>query len=109
MSQMIYNITTAVSEEIRDSWLQWMREVQIPRVLNTRLFTSARLLRVHAFEKDALTFSVQYLCESREHFEKFKEDYAPEIDAAYHETFGEAATNFATVLEVLSAYERGDA
>lgn len=33
MSQLLYNITVAVFEEIRDEWLDWMQEVQIPKVL----------------------------------------------------------------------------
>ena len=108
MNQIIYNVTVAVSEEIKESWLEWMREVQIPRMLNTGIFTSARLLRVHAFEQDALTFSVQYECANRERFEEYKKEHAGEIDAAYHETFGEAATNFATVLEVLESFGKSN-
>jgi len=106
MSQLVYNITIAVSEEIRDEWLEWMREVQIPKVLETGLFTSARLTRVHAFERDALTYSVQYLAENRENYEEFQKEHAPAIDAKHAKRFGDGATTFATVLEVIENFER---
>lgn len=106
MSQLVYNITIAVSEEVRDEWLDWMKDVQIPKVLETGLFTSARLMRVHAFERDALTYSVQYLAENRSNYEQFQKEYAPEIDANHQKQFGDGATIFATVLEVLENFER---
>ncbi len=106
MSQLVYNITIAVSEDIRDEWLEWMQEVQIPKVLETGLFTSARLMRVHAFERDALTYSVQYLSENRENYEQYQREFAPAIDARHQKRFGEAATTFSTVLEVLENFER---
>ena len=106
MSQLVYNITIAVSEDIRDEWLDWMREVHIPKVLETGLFTSARLMRVHAFERDALTYSVQYLAESRENFEQFQKEFAPALDAKHAKRFGDAATTFATALEVIRSFER---
>ncbi len=103
MNQIIYNITIGVSAEVRDQWLQYMREVQIPRVLKTGLFTSARLLRVHAFEQDALTYSVQYLAENRECYEEYQKEFAPAIDSEYRHAFGQNATSFATILEVLDS------
>jgi hypothetical protein len=106
MSQLVYNITIAVSEDIRDEWLEWMREVQIPKVLESGLFTSARLMRVHAFERDALTYSVQYVSESRENYEQYQREFAPSIDARHQTRFGEGATTFSTVLEVLDTVER---
>lgn len=106
MSQLVYNITTAVSEDIREEWLEWMQDVQIPKVLETGLFTSARLMRVHAFEKDALTYSVQYLTDSRANYEQYQREFAPAIDARHTKRFGDGATTFATVLEVLENFER---
>ncbi len=106
MSQLVYNITIAVSEDIREEWLEWMSEVQIPKVLETGLFTSARLMRVHAFERDALTYSVQYLAETRANFEQFQKEYAPDIDAKHTKRFGDGATTFATALEVINNFER---
>lgn len=106
MSQLVYNITIAVSEDVREEWLDWMRDVQIPKVLETGLFTSGRLMRVHAFERDALTYSVQYLSESRENYEQYQREFAPAIDARHQKRFGESATIFATVLEVLDNFER---
>jgi hypothetical protein len=103
MNQIIYNITIGVSAEVRDQWLQYMREVQIPRVLKTGLFTSARLLRVHAFEQDALTYSVQYLAENRGCYEEYQREFAPAIDSEYRHAFGQNATSFATILEVLDS------
>ena len=103
MNQIVYNITYAISAEVRDQWLQWMREVQMPRVLQTGLFLSARLMRVHAFEKDALTYSVQYLAESSAKYEEFHQKHASVIEGAQKSNFGDAITPFATILEVLDS------
>ena len=106
MSQIIYNVTTAVTEGIRDEWLRWMEDSHIPRMLQTGLFTSARLLRVHAFERDALTYCAQYIAESREDFERFRAEFAFDIESKHTSHFGEDATCFSTVLEVIEAFER---
>lgn len=106
MSQIVYNVTAAVTEGIRDEWLRWMESVHIPRMLETGLFTSARLLRVHAFERDALTYCVQYTAESRADFERFRVEFASEIEAKHSAEFGEDATTFATILEVIESFER---
>lgn len=106
MNQIVFNVTVAVSEQIRDEWLEWMREVQIPRTLKTGLFLSARLLRVHAFERDALTYSIQYHAKSRVNFERYQREFAPDIDAKHQEMFGDEATCFSTILEILETFER---
>jgi hypothetical protein len=103
MNQIIYNVTVGVSKEIKDQWLQYLREIHIPRMLKTGMFTSARLLRVHAFEQEALTYSVQYLAESRALFEEYQKEYASVIDEGYNASFRQSAPCFTTVLEVLDS------
>jgi hypothetical protein len=82
MNQIVFNVTVAVSEQIRDEWLEWMRE------------------------RDALTYSIQYHAESRVNFERYQREFAPDIDAKHQEMFGDEATCFSTILEILETFER---
>jgi len=101
MNPIIYNVTLGISPEIHDEWLQWMRTEHIPEILETGKFTSARILKVHFEHTSAPTYAVQYSCPNMQRYEEYLRDYAPAIQAAHQERFGEHAHAIRTVLEVV--------
>lgn len=105
MSDFIYNVTVNVSDEVHDAWVDWMRAVHIPDVLKTGLFTSAKFLRVHAFEQGGKTYAVQYLCDSQEKYERYQKEFAPELQNRSQTAFGDHVHAFRTLLEVISSHQ----
>ena len=79
-----------------------MQEVHIPELLQTGLFAEARLCRLEEAEvADGNTFAVQYLCSSREQYDSYMADWAPQLRAKTEARFGGRFVAFRSVLEVL--------
>jgi hypothetical protein len=43
MSEVLYNVTVNVSDEVLSEWLQWMESTHIPEVLATGFFIQRNL------------------------------------------------------------------
>lgn len=99
----IYNVTSRVDAGIAEEWLAWMREEHIPRVLATGLFTHHRILHLlDTEEADGQTFAVQYYTTTREGYERYLAEHAPELRGEAAERWGEAVLSFRTFMEVIN-------
>lgn len=105
MSEILYNVTVNVSDEVHDEWVDWMRNTHIPDVLGTGCFRSAKFLRVHAFEQGGKTYAVQYLCDSMEKYERYQKEFASELQNRTQAAFGDHVHAFRTLLEVVSSHD----
>ncbi|TAE17630.1 MAG: DUF4286 family protein [Bacteroidetes bacterium] len=104
MPQIIYNVTNAVEEQIIPEWLEWMRRVHIPEVMQTGLFLEYKFLRVIGAlgeEDSGGTYAVQYVAESIEKFLDYAENHAPALRAKTQERYGERVMAFRTLLEMM--------
>jgi hypothetical protein len=104
MTEILYNVTLSVSEEIHDEWMSWIQEVHIPEMLKTGVFTRALLLRVHGVEQGGVTYAVQYSCKSMDDYERYKRDFAPALQAKTQSLFGDGVHPFRTLLEVIQSF-----
>ena len=69
---ILYNVTTNIHESVHDQWMIWMQHKQIPEMIATGKFTSARMVRVLIEEEmGGLTYSVQYTTDSKETLQKY--------------------------------------
>lgn len=100
---IIYNVTTNIHETAADQWLKWMQEIHIPEMLATGKFSSARLTRVIVEEEmGGLTYSVQFITESRELLESYYREDAPRLRQESMKLFADKALSFRTELELIS-------
>jgi hypothetical protein len=104
MSEVIYNVTINVSDEVHDRWLSWMCNEHIPEVLQTGLFSSATFVRVHAYEQGGRTYAVQYVAASMEDLDRYIKECAPSLRAKTETAFGDQVHPFRTTLEVLQRF-----
>jgi hypothetical protein len=83
----------------------WMQHKHIPEMLATGKFSSAKMTRVLIEEEmGGVTYSVQYLTDSRETLQKY---YQAEAEALREEgvrLFGDKMLSFRTELEVISEF-----
>lgn len=98
--QVIYNVTVSVDVHMSETWLEWMKEVHIPDVMNTGLFLEARISRVLAHEDGGETFAIQYLCPDMETYDHYQEQFAPALQKDHTEKFGKHTVAFRTLLHV---------
>jgi hypothetical protein len=98
---IIYNVTIKVEHSIADEWLEWMKTVHIPDVMLTGLFLEHHIFKVLVDEADGVTYSIQYLCENMELYEKYNTEHAPALQAETQKKYNGRFVAFRTLLEVI--------
>ncbi len=102
---IIYNVTTNIHESVHDQWLKWMQEKHIPEILATNKFSSARIVKVLVEEEmGGITYSVQYVTDSKETLDKFYIEDEPEFHREALGLFADKMLSFRTELEVISEH-----
>ena len=102
---IIYNVTVNIHESVHDQWMKWMQQKHISDVLATGKFTSARMVKV-LVEEDmgGITYSIQYVTDSKETLERYYQEDAPRLRDEGHELFGDKMLAFRTELEFISEH-----
>ena len=104
---ILYNVTMKPNADIATEWLEWMRDEHMPDLLQTGLFTEARLCRLEDAETgDGDTFATQYFCASRADYDTYIADWAPQMRTKMEARFGGRFVAFRSVLEVLEVQKR---
>ncbi len=98
---IVYNVTANVSEEIADEWVAWMKETHILRVMETGCFEGFKILRMvgNQHNADGLTFAVQYFAKDMKTMNLYASQYAPVLQQAVFERYGEKVLSFRTLME----------
>jgi hypothetical protein len=100
--QIIYNVTSHVEHSIEQEWLNWMKNVHIPEVIQTGLFLEYKLLKLVSEESEGGTsYAVQYLLNDVKDFLNYSENYAPALRQKALDKYGEKVIAFRTLLEVI--------
>ena len=82
-----------------------MQHKHIPEMLATGKFSSARMVRVLIEEEmGGLTYSVQYITDSKATLEKYYQEEAPALREEGIKLFGDKMLSFRTELEVISEH-----
>lgn len=100
----IYNVTLNVEDEVLEDWLKWMKEVHIPDVLQTGLFTGATFSRLMVEEELGTTYSIQYRLKDMESFQLYQEMYSPGLQAEHLKRYEGKTVAFRTVMEVVAEF-----
>jgi hypothetical protein len=99
--KIIYNVTLNVDDSVHQEWLDWMRNIHIPEVLQTGLFTDHRLLKMISEEDTGTTYAVQYMLDDIKHFLTYSEKFAPALRQKVLDKFGEKVLAFRTLMEIV--------
>ena len=100
-NRVLYNVTVNVDEDIHEEWLKWMRDVHIPDVMRTGIFSENRICRIHSFEEGGISFAIQYVCGSMDEYERYQRDFAPALQKLHSDRYGGKVAAFRTVLEII--------
>lgn len=99
---IIYNVTVSINEEAENEWVAWMRDVHIPDVMATGIFSDNRFAKVLlAQDEGGVTYSIQYTCKSMADLQKYQGSFAPKLQAEHHQKFDGKYAAFRTVLEIV--------
>lgn len=98
---IIYNITINVEESIHQDWLNWMKSVHIPDVMNTGCFVAHKICKVLNTQLDETghTYAVQYSCVSNEKLTTYQHEFAPKLQEEHLKRYDGKFVAFRTLLE----------
>ncbi|MFA6945545.1 MAG: DUF4286 family protein [Pedobacter sp.] len=100
---ILYNVTIILDEDIQDDWLKWMQTEHVKRVMNTGCFASSRLLKVLDSPNEGITYCIQYIADSMEKYNEYKQTYAARLQADFPEQFLNKFVDFQTVMEFIGS------
>jgi hypothetical protein len=98
---IIYNVTVNIENDVREEWLQWMKEKHIPDVMQTGYFVENKVCKVLVDEEQGTTYSIQYLCESMEKLQEYQEQHSPRLQKEHADKYANKYVAFRTLLEVV--------
>lgn len=98
---ILYNVTVNIDEDVHDEWLQWMKEVHIPDVMNTGFFLENKICKILAESEGGVSYAIQYLCNSMEDLEDYQKEHAPRLQQEHTERYAGKFAAFRTLLEVV--------
>ncbi|MCX6291225.1 MAG: DUF4286 family protein [Bacteroidetes bacterium] len=99
---ILYNVTINIDHSVHDEWMKWMKDVHIPDVMRTGLFTENRMLKVLGDEESGgVTYSIQYTCHGLDDFKKYEKNFAASLRREHLEKFKDKFVAFRTLLEVV--------
>lgn len=98
---IIYNVTVNIENDVREEWLQWMKEKHIPDVMRTGFFLENKICKVLVNEEQGTTYSIQYTCKSMEILEDYQRTHASRLQKEHADKYANKFVAFRTLLEVL--------
>jgi hypothetical protein len=100
--QVIYNVTMAVSQDVEQEWVDWMRKTHIPEVLATNMFTKAQFTKLMHEQ----SYAVQYYAKSMEDYQYYIDHFSGQLREKTAKKYGDKALAFRTLLEVIETWEK---
>jgi len=90
-----------IESEVEQEWLQWMKQVHIPEVLQTGCFTSHKFLKLLNDDPDATgtTYAIQYFASSVADLNNYLDNFSPDLRKKIDEKFLNRYVAFRTFLE----------
>lgn len=98
----IFNTTYLVSDKMHGTWVKWLNEIQIPRMIDTGLFTKPQVAKVLSDEvQDGTSFSVQFHFPEIHLFALWSEQFSEDLQQDILERFGTEVLSFSVILEII--------
>lgn len=99
----IYNVTIKVDWKIAEDWVEWMKQIHIPNVMETGFFTKYVMVQLlQTDETEGPTFAVQYFAESLIAYEKYINECAPQLKEQTIKKWGAQFIAFRSLMKVVS-------
>lgn len=98
----IYNITMQVEWSVHEAWLQWMREVYIPKMLSTSCFNKYQFVRLMEInETEGRTYALQLYAESKANYNRYVELHASALNKMTTDLWNDKVMSFSTLMQVV--------
>ncbi len=100
---IIYNVTVNIDNSIHTDWLNWMKTVHIPDVMNTGFFLENRMAKVITTQEDETghTYAIQYTCANMEDLNEYQDKHSAPLQEAHGKRYQGKFVAFRTLLELV--------
>ncbi len=96
---ILYNVTVNIDLEKEREYVEWMKEVHIPEVMATGLFTESKFFKLLHEVEEGVNYSAQYFAGSMDHIRQYQVDHAPELQQKLKDKFDGHYAAFRSLLE----------
>ena len=98
----VYNVTIKVKAQINQEWLEWLKEIHIPEVLQTGCFYNATILQLLEIDDtEGPTFAVQYNAESKAAYNQYMDKHAAALRQKSFDKWGDAFIAFRSFMQIV--------
>jgi hypothetical protein len=99
---ILYNITTNVTPDIENDFVEWMKSTHIPEVMKTGIFVEHKFYKLlHDSEDGSVNYSIQFFTESMEKMMEYENHHAPALRAKTLNKYQDKALSFRSLLETV--------
>lgn len=100
--KILYSVTVKIENEVHDDWLEWMRNVHIPDVMETKMFESNRMCKIlNQDESEGVSYSIQYVCKDMKTLHQYSAKFAVQLQKEHADRYKNKYVAFRTLLEIL--------
>ena len=100
---IIYNVTIKVEHAIAAEFIQWMKEVHVPDLVNTGCFTHGLIFHLlESDDEDGITYVFQYHAKDYTHYKRYIEQFAEGMRKDVSDKWGNQFISFRTVMQAVN-------
>lgn len=97
---ILYNLTINIDKNVSVEWLNWMKEVHLPKIMKTGMFLENKIFRLlNEEDNGGITYAVQFYASSMEKIQNYQINFAPALQAEHNERYADQFVEFMTLLE----------
>jgi hypothetical protein len=98
-----YNVTTKIYKAVEKDWLQWYKQVHIPEIMATQLFTDYKMYKLLDEEQDdeGSTYILQLFTSSLDNYNLYLEKFAAVLREKAFTKWGNQFIAFRTIMQVV--------
>lgn len=99
--KILYNVTIKVEADTYLEWLDWMKAVHIPEVMETQCFESYRITRILGDDDEhGIGFAIQYVASDIDTFNKYQSQHAKRLQKAHTDRYANKYVAFRTLMQI---------
>ena len=98
---IIYNVTVVIDVSVERDWLDWMKTVHIPDVMNTGYFLDNKICKILAEAEGGVSYAIQYTCKNMDDLQEYQNIHAPKLQKEHTDKYNGKFAAFRTLLEVI--------
>lgn len=102
---VLYNVTVSIDKDVEREWLEWMRHVHIPQVMETGCFLECRMSKIQGEEDGGSAYSFLYLASSEAQIQHYQLMFSQKLQADHANRYSGKFAAFRTYLNVIEEFK----